>query len=89
MTKSEAVTACQLEATIAGLIAERGSIDPSMVDRDENIMTSGLIDSVGMMRLIADLEEMLEVTVPPPDLVPENFRTVRVMANYLSRLHYR
>ena len=54
------------------------------IDPDENLFTSGLVDSVGMMRLIAHLEQTLQLKVPPTELVPENFRTVRVMAAYLQ-----
>lgn len=53
---------------------------------DENLFSSGLVDSVGIVRLIAHLQNELAVTVPPPDLVPANFRTVRVMAGYMQRL---
>ncbi len=56
------------------------------VDLDENLFTSGLLDSVGVVRLIAHMQTRLGVHVPPPDLVPDNFRTVRVMAAYLRGL---
>lgn len=56
------------------------------VDPDENLFTSGLLDSVGIVRLIAHVQTQLGVNVPPPDLIPDNFRTVRVMAAYLRGL---
>lgn len=57
------------------------------VDLDENLLTSGLVDSVGIVRLIAHVKERLGVSVPPTDLVPGNFRTIRVMSTYMqSRL---
>jgi acyl carrier protein len=61
-------------------IAGRGAV----IDPEENIFTSGHVDSVGIMRLIAHLESTLDVTIPPTELVPQNFRTVRVMAAYLA-----
>lgn len=53
------------------------------VDLDENLLTGGYVDSVGIIRLISHVREQLEVTVPPQDLVPDNFRTVRIMAAYM------
>ncbi len=53
---------------------------------DANLFTGGFIDSVGIVRMIAHVQDELGVTVPAPDLLPENFRTVRVMAAYLRGL---
>ena len=53
------------------------------MDPEDNLFTGGYVDSVGIMRLIAHLESTFAMKIPPPDLIPENFRTVRVMAAYL------
>ena len=65
-------------------LADGAAVDP--IDPDENLFASGLVDSVGIVRLIAHLKEQLGVSVPPTDLIPENFRTVRVMATYMQGL---
>lgn len=78
------LTAAQIEELITGFVGdELGGGEPGDVDPEENLLTSGLVDSVGIVRLIAHLKERLNVTVPPSDLVPANFRTIRVMAAYL------
>ena len=59
---------------------------PVNVDPDDNLLTSGLVDSVGIARLIAHLQGELGVTIPPTDMVPANFRTPRIMAAYLRGL---
>jgi acyl carrier protein len=56
------------------------------IDPDENLFVSGHVDSLGIMRLIAHLETELALEIPPADLVPDNFRSVRVMAEYLNRM---
>lgn len=53
------------------------------IDAEANLFTSGLVDSVGAMRLIAHVESSLGIKIPPTDLVPANFRSIRVMAAYL------
>lgn len=56
------------------------------VDPEANLFTSGLVDSVGAMRLVNHVETALETRIPPPDLIPANFRTIRIMAGYLANL---
>ena len=55
------------------------------VGLDENLLSIGMIDSLGVMRLIAFIAEEFGVEVPPEDLTIENFRTVAVMARYVSQ----
>ena len=57
-----------------------------VLDPEENLLASGLIDSVGIMRLVRHLEQTLSLSIPAGDLVPGNFRTVAVMAAYLDGL---
>lgn len=54
------------------------------LDASDNILTTGLIDSLGIMRLIAFLEEEYELHVPPEDVTIEHFRTVQKIADYLE-----
>ena len=51
---------------------------------DDNLLTSGLVDSLGIMRLIGFIEERFELEIPPEDVTIQNFRTVNVIANYLE-----
>ncbi|MEL6635588.1 MAG: acyl carrier protein [Bacteroidota bacterium] len=52
---------------------------------DEDLLSSGLVDSVGMMNLIAFIEEEFGLPIPPEDMVIEHFITVENMVNYLER----
>lgn len=80
-------TATDIADLITGFI--RGELlggRDTVIDPDENLFTSGLVDSVGIMRLIAHLESSLDRKIPPTDLVPDHFRTINVMAAYLEGL---
>lgn len=55
------------------------------IDPDENLLLGGHVDSMGIMRLVAHLETTLDLKIPATDLVPDNFRSVRTMASYLTR----
>ena len=56
------------------------------LDPEENLFAGGLVDSIGIMRLVRHLEESLALSIPPGDLVPANFRSVEVMATYIDGL---
>lgn len=60
--------------------------DDGGIESDENLFTGGLIDSMGIMRLVAFLEKSYDIKIPPADLTPANFMTVEKIAGYLKRL---
>jgi acyl carrier protein len=51
---------------------------------DDDLLLSGWLDSLGVVRLIAFIEESLSTTVPPEDVTIENFLTINAMSAYLS-----
>jgi acyl carrier protein len=56
-----------------------GQLDPT-----EDLMGSGLLDSLGMMRLVGFIENTYGLRVPIEDLTIENFMSVNSIMNYLS-----
>lgn len=54
------------------------------VDEDQDLLSTGIIDSLGILRLIAFLETRFRVEVPDEDVVFENFHSIRAMAVYLA-----
>lgn len=58
--------------------------DYALGDSDE-LLLSGLVDSLGAMRLIAHLESLYEFKVPPEDVLIEHFESIEAMAQYLHR----
>ena len=74
-----------VEQMIIDFIRNQIAASPDLeIDLDDNLFTSGQVDSLGIMRLITHLETTLELEIPLIERVPENFRTVRVMAAYLD-----
>ena len=51
---------------------------------DEDLLTTGIIDSLGIMKLIAYLETEFNITIPAEDMTIEYFMTVDDMADYVS-----
>ena len=50
----------------------------------EDLLGSGLIDSLGMMKLVVFIENEFNVKIPPEDMIIENFMTVDHIVNYLE-----
>lgn len=51
---------------------------------DEDLLGSGILDSLGMMKLIAFLEEEFNCKVQPEEMVIENFMTVGNISDFLE-----
>lgn len=51
---------------------------------DDDLLTSGLVDSLGMMSLVAFIEERFGIAVPPEDVTLETFSTIEAIATYLE-----
>jgi acyl carrier protein len=49
------------------------------VDPGEDLLSSGFIDSMGVMEAVGFVEETLGVRIDDDDIVPENFRTLRAL----------
>lgn len=58
---------------------------PGGISEDEELLLSGLLDSLGIMQLVAFIEDELALGVPPEDVTIENFRSVRKIHDYLER----
>jgi acyl carrier protein len=52
--------------------------------QDDNLLLSGLIDSLAIMRLVDFIAERFGYEVPPQDVTIENFSTIRILADYLK-----
>lgn len=61
-----------------------GQPDLTIAD-DDNLLLRGLVDSLGMLRLVAFIETEFQCDVPPEDVTIENFATLRVITDYLER----
>lgn len=54
------------------------------IDVDDDLLRTNLLDSLGVMRLVTFIHDELNVDVPAEDVTLGNFRTVAVLASYLS-----
>jgi acyl carrier protein len=57
----------------------------SMLPDEASLIHNGIIDSTGVLDLIVFVEDAFNLTVGEEDLVPENFDSVKNMAQYVAR----
>jgi D-alanine--poly(phosphoribitol) ligase subunit 2 len=66
------------------LLTGKGKIELSPED---DLLGSGLLDSMGVMRLVGFVEDTFNIKIPPEDIVIENFMDVKAITNYVESLH--
>ena len=76
-------------AAAAAIRAEVGKVNPPLVERlapaagrtqlggDDDLIDSGVLDSLGVFQLIAFLEERFGIAIADTDITPENFGTLQ------------
>ncbi len=74
-------------ATVKQYIIENflfGDTDPLESD-SMSLLDEGIIDSVGVMELVAFLEQDFELSIADEDLIPENLDSVDNLVAFISR----
>lgn len=65
------------------LVQELGVGGPGF-DHDEDLLSSDLLDSQGIVNLVAFLEERFGIEIGDEDLVPDNFRSVSAIVAFTT-----
>jgi D-alanine--poly(phosphoribitol) ligase subunit 2 len=74
----------QIHAKVDQLARELGR-DASKLRFDEEIPSTGLLDSAAIMELIMWIEGAYDITIAQEDLTLANFGTIDSIAGYLER----
>ena len=72
-----------LISEISGLIAERLLVDVSAPEDD--LLATGLLDSLLLIQLLASLEERFGIRVPLVELQIEDIRSIKSIARLVDR----
>ena len=59
--------------------------DAATLRDDVSFLEEGLIDSTGVLEIVAHLEQAYGVSVADEEMVPQNFDSVNNLAAYVSR----
>lgn len=84
MTQNNGIS---IEPAVRAFLAEnylyRGGAD-SIADTD-SFLGQGLIDSMGILELVAFLEQTYSIRVADDEVVPENLDSIRRVSDYVRR----
>lgn len=61
-----------------------GRVDDPLSD-DDSFLENGIIDSTGVLELVAFIEETFGIKVDDEDLIPDNLDSVNSLLNFLER----
>jgi len=54
------------------------------IKEEDDLLGSGIIDSLGILKLVSFLEEEFAMEIPSEDVVYENFQSIESMVRYLE-----
>jgi acyl carrier protein len=54
-------------------------------DENTNLIESGVIDSITLLRLVTFIEERFQIKMEDEELVPEHFQSLKSMETFVSK----
>jgi acyl carrier protein len=72
------------ESALVHFIQDEIVLDDIVVEHDTDLLLSGAVDSLGVIRITHWMEETAGIEVDPGDVTLDNFQTVTKMAAYLD-----
>lgn len=73
----------EIEMKIRALLETELGVENQSLGRDSGLVTTGLVDSAGLVRLAALLETETGILIPDRDIHAENFDTLARIEAYL------
>lgn len=73
----------QFVESLTMFIANDFSDEDTAVVGDTDLLLTGLVDSLGVVRIVIWIESALNIEIDPIDVVLENFQTIDQMVAYL------
>ena len=72
------------QALLAHINAEI-SISPDPIEMETDLLLTGAVDSLGVIRITQWIEDELEIEVDPLDVTLDNFQTVSKMVIFVEK----
>lgn len=76
----------ETEQRLCDYLASHFGVDTSAIDSETPLISSGLIDSFGMVELLLEIESMSGQKVDPGDVTLENLDSISRMATLVHQL---
>ena len=76
----------QVVAAVGSFVQRTRGLSAASVTAETPLFREGLIDSFGLIELIAELEKALGATLPDGALIPEDFESPQVLFERLKQV---
>jgi acyl carrier protein len=73
-----------VESAVRQFLQSELGKDVSRLGSDDSLLETGMIDSVGVMQLVAFLERSYAIKVGDDDLMPDNFDTLTAISTFVA-----
>lgn len=61
-------------------------ICPEVLESDKRIVSDGVVDSVGLVEIVSEIEEKFKIDIPIDEISPENFDNVDSIWKMIEKL---
>ena len=75
----------ELEKFLLTEVAIDCGLDKKSIALDENLITQGILDSLGIMKLVSFIERNYGIKINNEDVVPENFQTLNDLKEFIEK----
>jgi acyl carrier protein len=59
--------------------------DPALLENDDSLIEKGIIDSTGMLELVAFIGNEFGITVEDDELIPDNLDSIHKVVSFIQR----
>ncbi len=79
--------AIEIERLVRSFVRENFILDAAHAEfpSDQSLTQSGVMDSMGVLELVAFLEERFSFSIPDQDTLPENLDSIDAIVGYVGR----
>ena len=79
------------ETTIRTFLVEDVFYDKDLKDLgpDDSLLAKGLLDSMSILKTVTFCEEQFGITIPDEDVLPDNFESVKAIAQLVEKVKAR
>jgi acyl carrier protein len=60
-------------------------IDKKSLAPDEDLLMQGIIDSLGILKLVLFMEKSFGIKINNEEMIPENFQTLNALAEFVEK----
>lgn len=73
---------CLKDYMIGDIIASNGI---GSIQLDGNLLDQGVIDSLGIMKLVIFMENKFNIKIDDEEIIPENFQSLDCMVDFINQ----